>query len=551
MSATLFQSYPDLLYRYANCGNVNTVHRMAKDMGSLPVAVWDSQALTLRDVLMQVDVPTLGKIVKGQFMNLGVSKIPFRSLQQEVLIHSIKTNIKVLSHSVQRIDGRDGRVRLQPLEQRLSIPITYQGWFELLSEDGRSARPIDSVLTLAKVKPNRCLVRQNIKAFMAGEDGQMTYDKSKIVPAGESLTLMGDITVKAPTGERRKVLKCRDSKNVILFFDHEQRGLFTLIAGSQDVAGVMTIKDIIGRFRLPLTVKLVQGVWPKVDSNRFTGTIRLDWVYTDEVAFLCPLDRGMFRITPVPTEILMKVLPAANSSEILENQTIRDIITKVNRMVANYNNTIHLILTVPEAAMAKNKSHKMVNMFSPKENVNGHSQVKRSKSREDILMNDVDELYQYLRDGKMPPKEKFHYDSDEESFFEEPAYEKLDDFRSRLQRLERGEPGNQSSRYRPADLAKLGLHKGAENLRSVGDHELHKPETPPEVPPTLPPRRYTRADSAPSIQLNQVQKSSPQKAESSSGSSRGGASKIDTKQSSSKTSSHSSGKKNTVHTFYL
>lgn len=112
---------------------------MAKDMGSLPVAVWDSQALTLRDVLMQVDVPTLGKIVKGQFMNLGVSKIPFRSLQQEVLIHSIKTNIKVLSHSVQRIDGRDGRVRLQPLEQRLSIPITYQGWFELLSEEPKSS----------------------------------------------------------------------------------------------------------------------------------------------------------------------------------------------------------------------------------------------------------------------------------------------------------------------------------------------------------------------------------------------------------------------------
>lgn len=549
MSALLFQSNPDLLYRYANCGNVNTVHRMAKDMGSLPVAVWESQPLPLRDILMQVDVPTLGKIVKGQFMNLGVSKIPFRSLQQEVLIHSIKTNIKVLSHSVQKIDGRDGRLRLQALEQRLSIPITYQGWFELLSEDGRSARPIDSVMTLAKVKPGRCLVRQNIKAFMAGEDGQMTYDKSKIVPAGEPLTLMGDVTVKTPTGDRRKVLKCRDSKNVILFFDHEQRGMFTPIAGPQDVAGVMTIKDIIGRFRLPLTVKLVQGVWPKVDSNRFTGIIRLDWVYTDEVAFLCPLDRGMFRITPVPTEVLMKVLPAANSKDILGNQTIKDIITKVNRMVANYNNTIHLILAVPEAAMIKNKSHQMVNMFSPKESVNGHSRVKRSKSREDVLMDDVDELYQYLRDGKMPPKAKFQYDSDEESFFEEPAYEKLDEFKSRLQRLERGESGHQSSRYRPADLAKLGLHKGGENLRSVQDHELQKPATTPEVPPPVPPRRYTRADSAPSIQLQQLPKTSPQKTESSSGSSRG-TSKKDTSRSDS-ASSRSTGKKNASRTFYL
>ncbi|XP_048762824.1 uncharacterized protein LOC125671290 [Ostrea edulis] len=551
MSAMLLQAYPDLLYKYANCGNINTVRSMAKDMGSLPTAVWDTQSLTLRDVLMQVDVPTLGKIVKGQFMNLGVSKIPFRNLQQEVLIHSIKTNIKVLSHSVQRIDGRDGRLRLQSLEQRLSIPITYQGWFELLSEDGRSARPIDSVMNLAKVRPTRCLVRQNIKAFMSSEDGQMTYDKSKIVPAGESLTLMNDVAVKAPTGERRKVLKCRDSKGVILFLDFEQRGLFTPIAGPQDVAGVMTIKDIIGRFRLPLTVKLVQGVWPKVDSNRFTGVIRLDWVYTDEVAFLCPLDRGMFRITPVPTEVLMKVLPATNSVEILENQTIKDIITKVNRMVANYNNTIHLILAVPEAAMVKNKSHQMVNMFSPKENVNGHSRVKRSKSREDFLMDDVDELYQYLRDGKMPPKDKFHYDSDEESFFEEPAYEKLDDFRSRLERLERGEPGNQSSRYRPADLAKLGLHKGTENLKTVGGINEIKPKSPPDAPPPVPPRRYTRADSAPVIPLSQVQKLSPQKTGSSSGSSRGGASKKGTKQTDSKSSSHSSGKRHSVHTFYL
>jgi hypothetical protein len=66
---------------------------------------------------------------------------------------------------------------------------------------------------------------------------------------------------------------------------------------------VLTIKDILSRFRLPLTVKLVQGVWPKVDKTLFTGLIRFDWAYTDETAFMCPIDKGKVKVTPVPTEI--------------------------------------------------------------------------------------------------------------------------------------------------------------------------------------------------------------------------------------------------------
>ena len=67
-------------------------------------------------------------------------------------------------------------------------------------------------------------------------------------------------------------------------------------------------------------------------------------------------------------------------------------------------------------------------------------QIRRSKSKEDVLMDEIDDLYGYVRDGGKPPtKTKFQYDSDEESYWEEPAYEPLDKFRARLKALESGQ----------------------------------------------------------------------------------------------------------------
>jgi hypothetical protein len=136
---------------------------------------------------MKSDLPMVAKIVKGQFHHLGVSKIPLRKLQQEVFVHSVKTGVKILAHSVQRYETKDGLSRIVPLDQRLSIPISYQGWFEIMSEDGRSTRPIESVQTLAKELPNKCLVRQNVKGFVANSEGKLTYDNYNVIPAGEQL----------------------------------------------------------------------------------------------------------------------------------------------------------------------------------------------------------------------------------------------------------------------------------------------------------------------------------------------------------------------------
>lgn len=472
--------------------------------------VWDTDPVDLKDFLMKSEVPTVAKVVKGQFMNIGASKFnPLKKLHQDVLVHSIKTGLKILAHSVMRVEGRDGRTtRLINLEQRLSIPSTYKGWFELLSEDGRSIRPIETVHQLSKMFPEvgQVLVRQNVKAYLLNDDGKMVFDKTKVVLAGEQLKLTGDISVPVPANFQGKVrlLKCEDSRGDNLYLSFDQKGLFTPIAGPTDVLGVFTIKDVIKRFRLPLTIKLIQGVWPKVDSSRFTGILRLDWAYTDETAFICPLDRAAPRIYPIPTEVQLKLVSATNNSELKENEAFTNIMVKCNRLVANYHNTIHLIVSVPEGAV-RAKSHTFANMYSESKpnsisQEQPSTQIKRSRSREDILLDQVDDLYGYLREGKQPPVGKYARDSDEETYYEEPEFEPIDNFKTRLTLLNKGDAvGSQkNTRYNFVD-PRSNLTPTRSQTKSGSPSNGHVMRRIPDAPPDLPPRLYKRVDSAPVI----------------------------------------------------
>ena len=473
--------------------------------------IWDTDPVDLKDFLMRNEVPTVARVVKGQFMNIGTSKFnPLKKLHQDVLVHSIKTGLKILAHSVMRVEGRDGRTtRLINLEQRLSIPSTYKGWFELLSEDGRAFRPIETVHQLSKMYPEigQVLVRQNVKAYLLNNEGKMVFDKTKVVLAGEQLKLVGDVSVPVPPNFQGQVrlLKCEDSRGDTLYLSFDQKGLFTPIAGPTDVLGVFTIKDIIKRFRLPLTIKLIQGVWPKVDSSRFTGIIRLDWAYTDETAFICPLDRSAPRIYPIPTEVQLKLVSATNNNELKENEAFTNIMVKCNRLVGNYHNTIHLIVSVPEGAV-KAKSHAFANLYSEsKSNSLSQTQsstttIKRSRSREDILLDQVDDLYGYLREGKQPPIAKYARDSDEETYYEEPEFEPIDTFKNRLTLLNKGDAvGSQkNARYNFVD-PRANLTQSGSQTKTGGPTNGHVIRRIPGTPPDLPPRLYKRVDSAPVI----------------------------------------------------
>lgn len=476
----------------------------------LPQPVWGTEPVNIKDFLMKHEVPSVARVVKGQFMNIGTSKFnPLKKLHQDVLVHSIKTGLKVLGHSVTKVESRDRRTtRLVPLEQRLSIPVSYKGWFELLSEDGRSVKPIDSVLELARLFPkvSNVLVRQNLKAYLVNDtDGKLTFDKTKIVIAGEQLKVLGEAPLQFPVGKESKLrlLKCTDTKGENVFLSFDQKGLFMPIAVDDDLMGVFMIKDVIHKFRLPLTVKLIQGVWPKVDTSRFTGMIRLDWAYTDETAFICPLDRNTPRIYPVPTQVNLRMVTATNDSDLKDNEAYTNIMVKCNRLVANYHNTIHLIISVPEGAV-KAKSHALANIYSdtnskPLQQEKTPSKMKRSRSREDILLDELDDLYGYLREGKQPPAGKYTRDSDEETYYEEPEFEPMTKFKSRLDMLNSGDViGSQKdTKYSFIDpRAALDANHNRVSMSPINGHVTNRA---PGTPPELPPRQYKRTESSPQI----------------------------------------------------
>lgn len=139
------------------------------DVPSVVLPEWDGNSAPLKDFCQGRSLPCMGKVVKGHYMSVGVAKFSLQKLHQEVYVHSSKMGIKVLAHSVRRVELPSRRglpfsgARLVPLEQRLAIPINYQGWFELVSEDGKCAKPISSVHELARTFPEHCLVRENVK----------------------------------------------------------------------------------------------------------------------------------------------------------------------------------------------------------------------------------------------------------------------------------------------------------------------------------------------------------------------------------------------------
>lgn len=84
------------------------------------------------------------------------------------------------------------------------IPDSYSGYFELLSEEGRAVRCIESVAELARRKPEEgCLVRETIRGVQAKTeaDGSVTPEGARTIPAGEILVPTGEAVLPGSKGK--------------------------------------------------------------------------------------------------------------------------------------------------------------------------------------------------------------------------------------------------------------------------------------------------------------------------------------------------------------
>ncbi|CAH0395001.1 unnamed protein product [Bemisia tabaci] len=251
-------------------------------------ARWADEGHYLKEFVAKQRLPAVVKIIKGQYGGIGVPTLPSPGLQSSILLVSLGRRKKIIAQSVKLKEGR----RIVPVGPRIVIPETYAGYFEILSEEGKSVRCIESVAELSRRRLEAgCLVREAVRGIVGRyeDDGSVSADGARIVQVGE--VLFPEVETNLGNSKAR-YLRCVDSLGDILLLGLEQRGKFSALAKEDNISGVHTAKNLLNK-RLPLTVRLAHGTPPRglKNANNFVPELRLLSTVEEEHIFALPLQK--------------------------------------------------------------------------------------------------------------------------------------------------------------------------------------------------------------------------------------------------------------------
>ncbi|XP_052860577.1 midnolin homolog [Anopheles cruzii] len=278
----------------------------------------DSPPAYLRDFAKSSELPAVGKIVKGQYYNLGVPTLSNPSLQSTALFLNAGRKYQILAQPVKIKEGRKN-TNVGP---KVLIPETYAGYFELLSEDGRSTRCIESVLELSRRRNFRVLVRETLRC----------NHNSKSVHAGEILTTISD---------NGKQLQCRTAKDEIVNLPLEAKAKFSPIAKEDSISGVHTVRNLLQK-RMPVTVRLVHGAAPKGLKQPFVPELRLLGCIEVDRIFALPLQKDMDLIS-VPLNAKIKIQRAKNMDQLDHFIEYSRFLDKAHRLLVDARDRLQII----------------------------------------------------------------------------------------------------------------------------------------------------------------------------------------------------------------
>ena len=153
--------------------------------------------LYLKEFAHKFKMPRLVRIVKGHYLHLGGSSALSGGNGQVLLLVNLGKRRRLLAQCVK---FKEGSRKVASVGHKISIPADYDGYFEILSEDGRSVRCIESVAELCKRFPDSVLVRESVRAFVSrGDDvdaltgeGGSEAKSTRTIAEGETLILVGE-----------------------------------------------------------------------------------------------------------------------------------------------------------------------------------------------------------------------------------------------------------------------------------------------------------------------------------------------------------------------
>ncbi|CAH0552034.1 unnamed protein product [Brassicogethes aeneus] len=389
---------------------------MAATDGQITVAAarWAEEGSYLREFVSKHRLPAVVKIIKGQYGGLGVPTLPSPGLQSTAMLVSAGKRQKIVAQAVKIKEGR----RLVCVGPRLVIPETYTGYFELLSEEGRAVRCVESVIELARRRPEEgCLVRETIRGVQAKTDldGSVVPEGARTVPAGEILVPTGEAVL---PGSKGRYLKCLDSRGDTILLGLEQRGKFSILAREDNISGVHTAKNLLSK-RLPLTVRLVHGTAPRglKSPSHFVPELRLLSIFEEEHVFALPLQKESQSVTALPLAAPLKLLRTRNEDQLREMVEFNRLVDKCTKLASDVADRIQVL----DGKLGDSKKQsptqptEMKNGFLLRRSASSdsanhrtkHSHHRRDENRIPVHSKDydeIDQIYDYVRGFAPLPK---------------------------------------------------------------------------------------------------------------------------------------------------
>ncbi|GBP45300.1 hypothetical protein EVAR_29048_1 [Eumeta japonica] len=396
---------------------------MAATDGQVVVAAarWSDEGLYLREFIGKNRLPSVAKIIKGQYGGLGVPTLPSPSLQSTALLISLGKKKKIIAQAIKLKEGR----RMVSVGPRISIPETYKGYFELLSEEGRAVRSMESVAELARRRlEDGCLVREPVRVICAKTDleGNITADGARNLPPGEVIMPRGEVFL-----GKSKYLKCTDTKGDTVLLSLDQRGKFSAVAKEDNISGVHTAKTLLTK-RLPITVRLVHGTPPKglKSASHFVPELRLLSMFEEEHVFALPLQKEGNALVALPLAAPLKMQRCKNEDQIKNFMEFARLVEKCNRLVTDVVDRIHVLdgklgdpkrllngplhgppLVKTGYFLRRSASSDTANHSHKQSHMSRHSHIYSSHRDETSIpdeYDEIDQIYDYVRGFAPLPK---------------------------------------------------------------------------------------------------------------------------------------------------
>lgn len=272
---------------------------------------WSEQAVPLPELLTSRQLPLVVRVASGRYLSAGAGGTSGGGVHNTLLLTCGGRRSRIVAQSVKFKNN----CRAVPVGPKLLLPDSFDGFFEILSEEGRSVRVIESVAELARRLPESCVAREPCKAYVSKSDEPAAItEKWRTIQPGETLVLVGQVPHEG--GRAPPVfLHCLDEAGENVYLPLEKRVRFSAVAKEDNISGVHTVANLLSK-RLPLNVRMVKGRVPEGArlGSTFAPEIRLHASFNEDVLVATSLHKDGVMIVMPPTAPL-KLHVAENTAD--------------------------------------------------------------------------------------------------------------------------------------------------------------------------------------------------------------------------------------------